>query len=118
MGIKASGFNNTADCVGEWFINENLDLAYLSVVASESIPSGTSTDVDSDPMMAMYALTLLHTPLRFSFMVREERSDARGAFFEVPAKHEGQKPILFGRVKPGPTIREVSKVVDEPPQFT
>ena len=32
-------------------------------------------------------------------MVRENTSDTQGAFFEVPAKHKGQKPILFGRVE-------------------
>jgi len=31
--------NNTANDVGEWYINEELDLAYFSVFASDSIPS-------------------------------------------------------------------------------
>ena len=38
-----------ADVEGEWFINEDLDLGYFSVFASDSVLSGTSTEVDSDP---------------------------------------------------------------------
>ena len=36
--------NNTANDVGEWYINEELDLAYFFVFASDSVPS------DSIPM--------------------------------------------------------------------
>ena len=50
MSIDKLDVNNTADIEGEWFINENLDLAYSSVVTSESVPSDTSTDMDSDPV--------------------------------------------------------------------
>ena len=38
-----------ANVEGEWFINENLDLAYLYVLASYSVPSNTNTNMDSDP---------------------------------------------------------------------
>jgi len=36
-------FNNIANDAGEWYINENLDLAYLSALVSDLIPSDTST---------------------------------------------------------------------------
>ena len=39
----------TANDVGGWYINEELDLAYLSVFASDSVPSDTSIEVDNDP---------------------------------------------------------------------
>jgi len=39
----------TTGVEGEWFINEDLGLAYFYVFASDSVPSDTSTDVDSDP---------------------------------------------------------------------
>lgn len=79
--------NNTVNVEGEWFINENLDLAYLSIVASEFVPSDTSTDIGSDPMAAMHALTSLHVPLKSFFMVNEKTNDAIKVFFEVPASH-------------------------------
>ena len=41
--------NTTANVEGKWFINENLDLAYFFAIASDSVPSDTSTDIDSDP---------------------------------------------------------------------
>jgi len=53
--INKLDVNNTANDVGEWYINEKLDLAYLSVFASDSIPSDTSTDVGDDPWSAIDA---------------------------------------------------------------
>ena len=50
--INNFNFNNTTNVEGEWFINKNLDLVYLSVLASDFVPSDTSTDVDSDPLSA------------------------------------------------------------------
>ena len=47
--INKLDINNTANDVGEWYINEKLNLAYFSVFASDSIPLDTSTDVDDDP---------------------------------------------------------------------
>ena len=90
---------NTAKVEGKWFINENLDLAYIHALASYSVPSDTNTDVDSDLVLAIDALTSLHVPIRSSFMTQERVNDAYGAFFEVPAKRKGQKPILFGRIE-------------------
>ena len=49
MSIDKLDINTTANVEGEWFINENLDLAYFSAFAFDSIPSDTSTDIDSDP---------------------------------------------------------------------
>jgi len=40
--------NNPTNDVGEWYINEELDLSYFSVFASDSVPSDTSTSVDDD----------------------------------------------------------------------
>ena len=34
--------NNTANDVGEWYINEELDLVYFSMFAFDSVPSVTS----------------------------------------------------------------------------
>jgi len=42
-------------------------------------------------------------------MMHEKTSDAQGALFEVPAKHKGQKPILFRRIESEPMTRESSK---------
>ena len=47
--INKLDVNNTANDVGEWYINEELNLAYFSVFAFDSVPSDTSTDVDNDP---------------------------------------------------------------------
>jgi len=85
--IDKLNFNNIANVEGEWFINENLDLTYLSALVSDFVPSDTSTDVNSDFLSAIDALTSLHAPVRSSFMVREKTSNAQGSFFEVPAKH-------------------------------
>ena len=89
MNVDKLNFNNTTNIEDEWFINENLGLAYLSVLASNSVPSNTSTDVDSDPLSAIDALTSLHALVRSTLMVHEKASYMRGAFFEVPSKHKG-----------------------------
>ena len=36
--------NNTANDVGKWYFNEELDFAYFSMFASDSMPSDTSVD--------------------------------------------------------------------------
>jgi len=99
MSIDKLNFNNTINVEDEWFINENLDLAYLSTLTSDSVPSHTSTDIDSDLVYSMHALTSLHVLIRSSFMTHEKASDALGAFFKVPAKYTAQKTILFGRIE-------------------
>ena len=67
-------FDTATNVEGEWFINEDLDLAYLSVLASDFLPSDTSTNIDCDPLSAIDVLTLLHAPIRSSFMVHEKTS--------------------------------------------
>ena len=49
MSIDKLDVDTTADVEGEWFINEDLDLAYFSTFTSDSVPSDTSTDINSDP---------------------------------------------------------------------
>ena len=71
MGIDKLDFNNTTNDVGEWYINENLDLVYLSALASDSVLLDTSTDVDSGLLSVIDTLISLHTPVRSSFMVYE-----------------------------------------------
>ena len=57
--INKLDVNNTANDVGKWYINEELDLAYISVFASDSIPSDTSTDVGDDYWSVIDSLTSL-----------------------------------------------------------
>ena len=47
-GTNKPNVDNTTDDVGRWYINEELDLAYFSVFASDSVLSDTSTEVDDD----------------------------------------------------------------------
>jgi len=47
--IDKLDFDATINVEGEWFIKKNLDLAYFSAFASDSVLSHNSTDVDSDP---------------------------------------------------------------------
>jgi len=88
------------------------------VLASDSVPSDTSTNVDSDLLSAINALILLHAPVRSSFMVHEKISDVQEAFFEEPTKHKGQKPILFERFESKPMTNEISEDDFESPQFS
>jgi len=80
--------------------NEELDLAYFSVFASDSVLSDTSIDVDDDPWSAIDALTSLHVPVGSSFTVYQSVRDAQGSFFEVLARRKGQKLILFKKLSP------------------
>jgi len=108
MSIDKINFDTTANVESEWFINKDLDLAYFSAFASDSIPSDTSTDVGSDPWSAMNALTSLCAPIKSSLLVREKNKGAHNAIFEVPAKRKGQKLILFGWIKTEPVACESS----------
>jgi len=76
MSIDKLNFNNTANVEGEWFISENLNLAYHSALASDSVPSNTSTNIDSVPLSVIDVLTSLYAPVRSSLMVHEKTSDA------------------------------------------
>jgi len=111
MSIDKLDFDTTANVESEWCINENLDLAYFSAFASDSVPSDTSTDMDSDPCSAMNALTSLHTPIKSSLLVCEKIGGTHNDFFEVPSKRKGQKPILFERIKTEPVACESSGVI-------
>jgi len=111
--IDKLDFNNTATVEGEWFINENLDLVYLSALVSDSVPSDTN-----NLLSVIDALTSFHAPVRLSFMVHEKTSDRQGAFFEVSAKHKSQKPILLGRIEPEPMACESSEDNAKSPQFS
>ena len=85
--IDKLDFNTTANTEGEWLINEILDFAYFSAFASDSVPSDTSTDIDSELWSAMNAqLISLCASIKSSFMVRKKIRDAHNALFEVPAK--------------------------------
>ena len=90
-------------------------MIYFSAFASDSVPSDTSTDMDSDQWSAVNALTLLHVLTESPFMVHEKTNDAQGAFFEVPAKRKGQKLILFERIEPEPVTHESSEDDPESP---
>ena len=100
--------DNTTDDVGGWYINEELDLAYFSVFASDSVPSDTSTDVD-DLWSAMDALTSLHVLVKSSFETCQNVGDAQESTFMVPARRKGKKPILFRRISSEPTPHEESE---------
>jgi len=75
MSINKLDVNNIANDVGEWYNNEELDLAYFSVFASNSVPSDTSTDVGNDPWSAIDTLTLLQVPVRSSLTAYQGVSD-------------------------------------------
>jgi len=76
--VNKLGVNNTANDIGEWYINEELDFAYFSVFASDFILSDTSTDIDDDPWSAIDALTSLHVPVISSLTVYQTVSNAQG----------------------------------------
>ena len=78
--------DTTANVEGEWFINDDLDLAYFSAFASDSVSSGSSTDMNSDPWSAMNALTSLYAPIKSSLLVCEKIGSTRDALFEVPTR--------------------------------
>ena len=69
--------NNIVNDIGEWYINEELDLAYLFVFASDSVPSDTSTYVVNDPCSAIDALTSLHVLVKSSLMAYENVRDVQ-----------------------------------------
>jgi len=96
---------------------KDLDLACFSVFVSDSVPLDTSTDIGSDPRSSMNALTSLRAPSKSSLLVCEKIRSAHNAFFEVPARQKGQKPILFRQIEIGPVACESSEGSSESPQF-
>ena len=115
MSINKLDVDNTANDVGGWYINEELNLAYLSVFASDSVSSDTSTEADNDPWSAMDALTSLHVPVKSSFETYQDVGDAQESIFMVPVRWKGQKSILIGQIKSEPMPREESESEKEPP---
>jgi len=115
--INMLDVNNTTNDVGGWYINEELNLTYFSVLASDSVSSDTSTEVDNDPWSAMDALTSLHVPMKSSFKTYQDVGDAHESVFMVPARRKGKKPILFGRIKSELMSHEDSESENESPQF-
>lgn len=47
ISLKGMQINDIANDTSEWVINDNLDLTYLSGVATDSLYSDTSIDVNS-----------------------------------------------------------------------
>jgi len=115
MSIEKLNFATTANIGSEWFINEDLDLAYFSVFASNSVLSDTSTDIGSDPYSVMNTLTSLRVPVKSSLLVHEKIKGAHNALFDVPAKRKDQKSILFGWIKIEPVACESSEKNFESP---
>jgi len=52
MSINKLDFDTTANIGSEWFINEDLNLAYFFAFALDSVSSDSSTDVGNDPWSA------------------------------------------------------------------
>jgi len=113
--INKLDVNNTANDVGEWYINEELNLAYFSVFASDSVPSDTSTNVDDDPWSIIDALTSLHVAVKSSLTMYQDVGNAQESVFLVPARPKGQKPIPFERIKSVLMPHEDSESENESP---
>jgi len=64
MSIDELDFNTTANVESEWVISENLNLTYFSAFPSDSVPSYTSADVNSDSWSAKNALKSLRAPIK------------------------------------------------------
>ena len=71
--INKINFDTNINVEGEWFIDKDLDLAYFSSFASDSVSSDTSTDIGSDPLSALNALTSLHAPTKSSLIIRKDK---------------------------------------------
>lgn len=48
MGLDNFDFDNTAFNGGAWYLNENVELGYLSACASDSIPLDTEIDIEDE----------------------------------------------------------------------
>jgi len=76
------------------------------------------TDVDNDPWSAIDALTSLHIPVKSSLTMYHDVGDAQESVSMVPARREGQKSILFERIKSKLIPCEDSESENESPQFS
>jgi len=72
--INKLDVNNLTIDVGKWYINEELDLAYFSLFASNSV-SDASTDANDNPWSAIDALTSLHVQVKTSLTVYQDVDD-------------------------------------------
>ena len=109
--------NNNVPSEGEWCINEDFILAYLS---DESFKVGqieNNHNTGTSSWHTLRAEACFTLPIRSSFTSDEEVEDAQKAFFEVPSKKKGQKPICLGKVKSTPLRRGSSEEDDGVPQF-
>ena len=111
------GHTNPGSSESDLVSDKMKDLVYYSAFASNSVPSNTSTDVDSDQWPTVDALKSLRVPIKSSFIVREKTSDAQGAFFEVPAKCKDQKSILFGWMSLNQWIVKARKTILSPHSY-
>lgn len=48
VGLDNPNSDNTTFDKGVWYINKNIELPYMSMCASDSIPSDTTADVDNE----------------------------------------------------------------------
>lgn len=85
-----------ADEADEWVIDENIKFSYVPAVSSDSIPSCTSTEIDSLPALEM--LTTFYLSIRSSLLFWSKITGEQGVVFEVPSQQPDKKPIEFGRV--------------------
>ena len=81
MSIDKLDIYSTANTEGEWFINEDLDLAYLSAFASDSVHWRGQWSLVSNECSNIIMCTDEVIPLG----TRKDR-DTYNAFFEVSAK--------------------------------
>ena len=80
--------------------NENLDLAYLFALASDSIPSDTSTDKDGDHVSAIDTLISLYALISHSLCCMKRSVMCKEPFLKYPSNT---------RVKSQSYSRETSK---------
>lgn len=88
---------DVVDEAGDWVINEDIDIAYMPVVASNSLPSYTNTEVDR--LFELETLITFHLPIQSSLISHSEIVVDKNAIFEVPARQSNQRPIVFENVK-------------------
>ena len=112
--INKLDVNNTADDVSEWYINEELDLAYLSRFASDSVPSDTSTDVGDDPWSAIDALTSLHVPVRSYLMANQGVSDVQESLVKVQQDAKAKDWSFSKELSPNQWLGKVLKAIMNP----
>ncbi|ONK72710.1 uncharacterized protein A4U43_C04F22330 [Asparagus officinalis] len=89
--------NNNVPSEGEWCINKDFIMAYLSDESSKNKQIKNDIDACTDPWRTLCAEASLTLSIKSSFNSDEEVEDARKAFFKVPSKRKGKKPIHFDK---------------------